>query len=1694
MDENSFEEQESQDTAQNQQSNQNGSGGTNVGHRAADAAKGVAKNAGKVGDKLGSKAEKFQNKANAQKAIAKSNAGTRTGVKATTKAKKLEQKSEKIKKAAEKAKKVQQKAEKFAKIAAKIGKIITFFGVFILILLIIIGLLVFIISGWGMLLSGFKAIAEKFYDTCFAIMNGGENNVKDDDIVNLMKNIEEMGYDLYGYGFVGADNVDDNRNHVYYTQDEEGKGELIEPLEDIDAYRNLVAYLISDNYAYYVKNSNFNFRSMFSGSKYFFGGIFNNTAWGSGLISIYEQEGENDEITGIKGDPYGISMGEHTAFAGLGAAAGAIIPIPGIGSVIGAGVGELINVIKNYDEATSSIEVNRGSKTLEITSIGAFHNKILSYSLDGWTGRYSMPLEFLLATHIATMAPDLSYKLATTFNTDVEILLWKSEGNTVQGGIQVGGNIIKSEQLNTYFIGGEKASHYLEGGNNTNTSSPSGAANQDPGKIENQVGPTAKSDTCPLVELGIPEPAGCTCGTVISTENESTTESGSTTTQTQTIEVFCKICQDYLTILKNATVAVNESKFSTYVPYLNKVTDHWFRDVYFTAGAMNEAGVTNVVKTDENYYQSTGEMWTEYEKDADGEYELYVYLKDDTGNYKSSFEQSDDKYLVCRKEKNGKGAYKISEKAGNLYEKDANGKYNLYLLKDANAEDKDKKYEKYEDKNIKEFRVGKKAVTETKEADWNVYKLDSTPSESGWTPFEIKDDSKTAIKAMEDIEGATLVYNLESTSGKITQTEDGVRGETHPETKKMFLDDYYLYNGSGPTAAKIEAAKDAVANKIMKDNGYQQGQEITLSKKPTYASNYASGTNSTTTGSNYGQNPDGTANNSQAINEDKKIILQGGRTGLQTLIDLHNAAYIPEIKGLEDIDIDDPDTYRKILGNQKITATYEGKTQTATIDEISGPINILHNSLTAFSILKNMHTLDAEYIYHDFKELIVELDYFDKEDLTDAEREVMMFPIAGLSSAGWPMARYDKSEEFYGTLLHSADDYKALKLQTIAELNQSGINIDITQPNEEETTEQNDRSDGSQTTKQTLTGHITYESIPANNSIDKCQTKSVVNGIEFYDYKQGSGSEWASKSYWGSTMADAGCGPTSTAIVLSGYGMNVTPDVIADEMVSDTTLEKVATSLERHGVPVGYYRSYGKTGSDAQNCINDILEAFNQGKPVICLVGNGSDGYFTGGGHFMVLLGITEDGTLIISNPGKLSEKQSYTSLEEFVKNYMTHSNTRPNRGIVVPANAPDGSTYTVSSEEFSGYKGGEEVISPVTGEVIKYGTVERTNMELVNAGVAKEDAKDTVGFIKIRVLGDKECKPGDVCDYFSKIEGAEGYNYFWEEYADAGITNHVLYIEGFDVTEILKNDIDSNSSTKGKNINKLKEYIEKDESDFYTTEYEVPKIVDKTQEEELQKKEDAKKDALYVIKDKEGKIYIKEGAVIGHTYTQDKAKTVDKEVKTYDENQAETTSSYKVGNYMRIIFRDADDQVVENVENYMELEKPTQETICGVLDDLGPDATADEKVKAAVTYFVSQGFTVEAACGIIGNLIQESGLDPAAVSSSGYRGLVQWDKDGRWPAVKTWMVSMGYDENDFSGQIKAIYECEYNQMPPNRWEELKKLTDVEKAAELFAVYDERCTGGADEPVWYKTGSKYQNLTERKSFAQNALKTIKAIL
>lgn len=66
-------------------------------------------------------------------------------------------------------------------------------------------------------------------------------------------------------------------------------------------------------------------------------------------------------------------------------------------------------------------------------------------------------------------------------------------------------------------------------------------------------------------------------------------------------------------------------------------------------------------------------------------------------------------------------------------------------------------------------------------------------------------------------------------------------------------------------------------------------------------------------------------------------------------------------------------------------------------------------------MLENMESLDAEYAYRDYKELLLELDYYTVDDLSQRIRRVLTWPVPGVSVGGtWPDTKGVKDENDFG--------------------------------------------------------------------------------------------------------------------------------------------------------------------------------------------------------------------------------------------------------------------------------------------------------------------------------------------------------------------------------------------------------------------------------------------------------------------------------------------------------------------------------------------------------------------------------------------------------------------------------------------------------------------------------------------------------
>lgn len=121
-------------------------------------------------------------------------------------------------------------------------------------------------------------------------------------------------------------------------------------------------------------------------------------------------------------------------------------------------------------------------------------------------------------------------------------------------------------------------------------------------------------------------------------------------------------------------------------------------------------------------------------------------------------------------------------------------------------------------------------------------------------------------------------------------------------------------------------------------------------------------------------------------------------------------------------------------------------------------------------------------------------------------------------------------------------------------------------------------------------------------------------------------------------------------------------------------------------------------------------------------------------------------------------------------------------------------------------------------------------------------------------------------------------------------------------------------------------------------------------------------------------------------------------------------------------------------------------ESSAGRCSNIAVDLIGNDNIEKIYNFFLAKGLTNEQAAGITGNAIQESGGDPSAVSRSGYRGIFQWDKKIRWPALERWTSEQSFDAGTLEGQLNFS------------WYEATRRGNIEGIKEHQAV---------DRATWY---------------------------
>ena len=1530
----------------------------------------------------------------------------------------------------------QKGAKKFAGKASLMGPLAHIVAVAAPILVIVIilgGIILFFLTMPGMVMEKLKALG-KAIAKGMASWFGADNTEMIDDYViyETLDYLEEMGYDLKGYGFL-TDYVGTEEDGVERSNGEDKVNDKTIPEGNIINAESefVLTYLVSDNYVYTLKNKNLVTGSGFLAKlnavgqhiKDFFGGSYG-TKWTRGLIALYEEDGGIGKRGGFYSD---------TGFA-------------------------------NFDK----VEIDTEAKTLVLKKGQWFNsNGSMKYSLDGWTGRYGMPLEFLLSVHVATMMPDLAYDMATSFETEINMLLHSVTGADVTAGFKTGESkyaeygdlhdiwgmgVLNTKEkamkiMKEYNIsspdnctGAHKAGYGTKDIDGTSSNYQSNeyaieAYNEMMAQIK-ELGYTGDlpnnisnySDVDSMLEdqtttwntefrdqyesvymcedkqitwIGKNPDTGedCTysitvtithgklrqdqggyefldfeCSKVnrdfsqsewdveIENAKKKKEEAGEDTSQMTNSEILgtqkcstttdefteaCSNCTNYISRIMSELSTANDGSFAYYVPYIENVTDHWYRDVYFTNVRYDSDGnatenALEFVDYDYDYEAVMKERWTDYEtyEDGDRKGDFKLYAVNQSGGY-ARLESEIKNYDV------------------NKFTKD--GSY--YLFNGTQEEAK-----------ALDIAVMKKAKT-VKSSDTEILEdlgWSNDNSTKIWTAYE--DDGELATDweptyPDDEDEIKKNIYHKIKSNSNVVQVGEGQRTETNAKIKKMFLNNKYLkYDGTAERAEQITKLRKEKMEKVDDDRLY------------------------------YGP------------------------------------------------------LREKDLKNEEIS-------------KYASKVALNQDSLNAFSMLENTHTLDADYIYRDFKELVVELGYFTKEELTDETPRLLQWLVPDIGSGGYPNRAIDKNENEFGTMVHSKGDIDANKKNTLTEI--------VKQMKEDEPTKGNaPEPDNPQNLSSVSAVQSSSNILSSNDSninlsnikgagasfvlerVDEAGEgyKTVVQSgnVKYLHRYQGNQPYSKTEFYWGgesstSTLGEAACGLFSCYNVLTGYGYEFDPVKDLAGVKWPATMDAVKNLMEEKGV-TGQFIDYSDTAA--------LDQALNEGRPAILLfAGDAVDKQgicWTTCGHFVALVGKDREGNILTldSAAGDEIKRHNYPgTVEDMLPAFQQKS-------IWIADEPPTGMKKGKESP-YEGYQGNEAVVSPVTGILLDYGTYDdddkssitgekyRQNVDLKYAKEIKDDKNgtepnknepsinpeydsekpDKVGYAKILVLdaesykkleantetpwkdeslvsmdtktdenGDKVSKvkfvestatnaildkeerlkdrndDGDDGDPWTDIEKTVyGYKEFAERYEMSGLSGYIVYIDGFKcerpdeefTEEQLETEIPSGDEIKLSDFQKitpekLKNPDSIDEKDIMPTFYEkdeIHKMASQKATEKAQAEAEVRNQAWSTLYLENQKLtFIKEGTLLGRTRTDfeliegknyrnesggyekyrkknSTTTTVDPNTtlsnepgKDKDKNKEENENPV-IGNYLRIILRDTDDTVVENVEDYMKLD-----------------------------------------------------------------------------------------------------------------------------------------------------------------------------
>lgn len=813
-------------------------------------------------------------------------------------------------------------ALKSLKTMGLLGTIFVWVIIGIVILLIVIGLIGFFLEMPSLMGDKLTEIKDSVFSTIGSFLEGNSAYITEEDQLELAEYLENMGYPPYEFGFGKLEEKDEN-------------GEITQTIDS----KYLNAYLLADYNTYTVHDNVKEGISKFLNAA---GGFFFGNPVG------------NPEDDGIKEAQFGML----------------------------------------YFEGSSSdtfwvddVDIDIETKTLTLSTWDPDglvpRTSKFTFDMNGWSARYGKPLDLSITLHLATMAPDLVYKLIMDEEENTAINIGRSESE-----VRIRMKYKKNTGVTSNF------------GTNVDES----LANLD------------EVDEFQTEEL-------------------------------QQIKDFIKKHQasDEVTTLETTQKNVEaflDMDFDTFFTNKDRVYSPSGREFFY-------ANYTNLDSNDgfETQHTSSGDYQTMYTNSiahygthADAAIEAARKVLNEDGKEDTLPDKS--------------FAEMLGSPVGVSWDEDGNIQYSeLFMAR--NEDEPTGLMKEYYD--ILEKKCKEKGITSTEEFEEDTELQKELFEELKKIIKKIYDEVSPQVDTLYEIMGDDTVKALKDEMEKIGLTEDAI-------DRSEYYNDSMTSNEDGEQIKKMEPYLKSVTKHwyrnvyfVMPDDESEQnyieehypdwtGAYTNQDEVPTkeYPFEPAEGTNdsdlaATDNGAWYvvetyisGDSRTQTADAVRGeVNQHTKELFTGteGHPAKYFIYDgsEETAEQIDKLRKIYN------DTYQTELqyyvysnptAEQKAEALQAAEDAVEAQEAIDGTncfkeLDVRANALSAFTILENSTSEDAEYILRDLKNLFVDLEYFTKEELKVSDTHVFQWPLSSYINPYWPQKRFEKQQRDYGTLIRS---------------------------------------------------------------------------------------------------------------------------------------------------------------------------------------------------------------------------------------------------------------------------------------------------------------------------------------------------------------------------------------------------------------------------------------------------------------------------------------------------------------------------------------------------------------------------------------------------------------------------------------------------------------------------------------------------